>query len=318
MVAVYDASPTARALLVLEFIQNSPGISAERLADRLGVTERAVRRYVGILREAEIPIESSRGRYGGYRIGRGLRVPPLMFSTPEALGLVMAMLEAEHGGSSTSDPVENAIGKIVRVLPEPLAQAVDAIRSVATRGPAPKAVPDPELTASLVRASTSRRRVRIGYRLGEDVVRAMDVDPWSVVVRHGRWYLLCWSHAREARRVLRVDRIASVEVLAEGFELPAGLDAFRTLEEHLAEGWKYQVEVVIEAPVDQVSRWIPRNLGRLEALEGDRTRLVASTDEPYWYARQLTALHAPFRIVGSDELRSAALSLARGLSEAAS
>src|SRR3954454_23586959 len=87
-----DSSPTARALLTLDLISSSPGITADRLATKLGVSERAARRYVGILREAEIPIESVRGPYGGYRVGRGLRLPPLVFSATEALGLVMAVL----------------------------------------------------------------------------------------------------------------------------------------------------------------------------------------------------------------------------------
>src|SRR6266516_3086137 len=107
-----EASPTARALLALELIQGSPGITADGLAAKLGVSERAARRYVGILRQAGIPIESVRGPYGGYRVGRGLRLPPLMFSATEALGLVMAVLEGPRGAD---DPVENALGKIIRV-----------------------------------------------------------------------------------------------------------------------------------------------------------------------------------------------------------
>src|SRR5262245_47533367 len=79
-----DASPTARALLALEIVQSSPGITADKLAGKLGVSERAARRYISILREAGIPIESVRGPYGGYRVGRGLRLPPLMFSAAEA------------------------------------------------------------------------------------------------------------------------------------------------------------------------------------------------------------------------------------------
>src|SRR6476646_899338 len=92
-----DAGPTGRALVALELIQNAPGITGERLAARLGVSDRAARRYVGILREAGIPIESVSGPYGGYRIGRGARIPPLTFSTSEALGLVMAVLQGWHG-----------------------------------------------------------------------------------------------------------------------------------------------------------------------------------------------------------------------------
>src|SRR5882757_10345086 len=100
-----DVSPTARALLALELVQGSPGITADQRADKLGVSERAARRYVGILREAGVPVESVREPYGGYRVGRGLRLPPLMFSGTEALGLVMAVLDGHHDASDPADPV---------------------------------------------------------------------------------------------------------------------------------------------------------------------------------------------------------------------
>src|SRR5213596_3384782 len=119
--AVPEISPTARALLALELLQGSPGITADRLADKLGVSERAARRYVGILREAGIPIESVRGPYGGYRLGRGLRLPPLMFSAAEAIGLVMAVLDGHHDAGDPTDPVGSALGKLVRALPEAVA-----------------------------------------------------------------------------------------------------------------------------------------------------------------------------------------------------
>jgi predicted DNA-binding transcriptional regulator YafY len=314
---VPDTSPTARALLVLELVQNSPGITADRLADRLGVSDRAVRRYVGILREAGIPIESAPGRYGGYRTGRGLRIPPLMFTAAEALGLVMAVLEG-HGAADPADPAGSAVSKIIRVLPEQLARPADAVRSMSARSPETGAAsPDPETTAVLVQACASRRRVRLGYRLEPGRERAMDVDPWAVVVRHGRWYLLCWSHPQNARRVLRVDRVIAAEVLAGTFTPPADLDPSRALEQHLSEGWKYQVEVVIEAPAEAVARWLPRSLGHLEVLGSGRSRLVATTDEPDWYARQLTSIAAPFRVIKPPELREAAAVLGRRLVRAA-
>ena len=99
----HEISPTARALLALEAIQNVPGITAQRLGERLGVTERAARRYVAILREAGLPIESVTGPYGGYQVGRGLRLPPLTFSAAEAAGLVMAVIEG-HGAAA--DPAD--------------------------------------------------------------------------------------------------------------------------------------------------------------------------------------------------------------------
>ena len=207
-----DASPTARALLALELVQGSPGITADRLGDRLGVSERAARRYVGILREAGIPIESVRGPYGGYRIGRGLRLPPLMFSPTEALGLVMAVLDGHHDASDPTDPVGSALGKIMRALPEPVAAQAEAVRQ--TTAPAPDraaARPDPGTTTALVQACSDHRRVRIGYRSEAGLRRLIEVDPWAVVVRHGRWYLLCRSHTANARRAYRIDRVQGVE-----------------------------------------------------------------------------------------------------------
>lgn len=317
---VHDTSPTARSLLVLELIQDSPGITAERLAGKLGVSERATRRYVAILREAGVPIDSERGRYGGYRVGRGLRLPPLMFSTPEALGLVMAVLEGRHGAADSADPVATALGKIIRVLPEPVAESAEAVRrGSARRGGYPDdPSPSPETTALLVQACAAHRRIRIGYRRGARGERRLDVDPWAVVVRHSRWYLLCWSHTADARRVLRVDRVTAVDLLGDTFIPPAELDPAIMLEEHLAEGWKYRVEVVIDAPAETARRWLRRNLGRVEPIDAGHSRLVASTDEPDWYAQQLTAIKAPFRIVDPPELRAAAADLGRRLGRAGS
>jgi predicted DNA-binding transcriptional regulator YafY len=309
-----DVSPTARALLTLELVQGSPGITAERLADRLGVSERAARRYVAILREADIPIHSVRGRYGGYRVGRGLRLPPLMFSATEALGLVMAVLDGHHDASDPTDPVGSALAKIVRALPESVAAQADAVRR--TTAPAPDrgaARPDPETTTALVQACSGHRRVRIGYRSETGSEWLMEVDPWAVVVRHGRWYLLCHSHTADARRAYRIDRVQEVSILAGTFVPPADLDPVTTLEEHLAVGWEYDVEVIIDAAAESVVQCIPRGLGVVEPLDAATTKLVGSTSNPTWYAQQLAAIPVSFRIVGCPELQRAAQTLGQRL-----
>ena len=310
---VHDASPAARALLVLELIQNAPGITADRLADRLGLSDRAVRRHVTILREAGVPVESTRGRYGGYRIGRGMRLAPLMFTPTEALGLVMAVLEGHPAGEE--DPVGQALGKIVRALPEPLARPADAVRRIPTRG-WQVVVPDVEVTAELVQASDAGHRVRLRYGIDDVREWEIELDPWAVVVRHRRWYVLGWSHGKNARRVLRVDRVRHVEVLPERFERPEDLDALAALEEQLSMGWRYDVEALIDASVEDCRHWLPRTFGRLEEVDAATTRLVATTDEPDWYAAQLANLPFPFRLVGSPEVREAMVVLGRRLLDA--
>ena len=311
------ATPTARALLALELLQGSPGITADRLADKLGVSERAARRYVAILREAGIPIESVRGPYGGYRVGRGLRLPPLVFTATEALGLVMAVLDGHHNAGDPTDPVGSALGKIVRALPEPVAAQAEAVRR--STAPAPDraaARPDPGTTSALVQACADQRRVRVGYRSEAGSEWVTEVDPWALVVRHGRWYLLCHSHtanARRAYRIDRIDRVRGVEVLDEAFTPPADLDPVALLEEHLAVGWEYDVEVVIDASFDTVARCASRSLGRLEPVDAATTRLVGSTGNPTWYAEQLVAIPASYRIVQCPELRDAARRLGQRL-----
>lgn len=309
-----DASPTARALLALELVQGSPGITADRLGDKLGVSERAARRYIGILREAGIPVESVRGPYGGYRVGRGVRLPPLMFSAAEAIGLVMAVLDGHHDASDAADPVGSALGKLVRALPEPVAAQAEAIRR--TTAPAPDraaARPDPGTTTALVEACANHRQVRLGYRSEAGSEWDTEVDPWAVVVRHGRWYLLCRSHRADARRAYRIDRVRTVQVLDDTFSPPAELDPVAMLEEHLAVGWEYDIEVVIDAPAETAARCLSRAMGRLEPLDADTTRLVGSTSNPVWYAEQLVVLPAPYRIVSCPELQEAARVLGQRL-----
>jgi predicted DNA-binding transcriptional regulator YafY len=325
----HDASPTARALLALEVIQNSPGITAQRLGERLGVTERAARRYVAILREADLPIEAVSGPHGGYRVGRGLRLPPLMFTAAEAMGLAMAVLEGHRNAADPTDLVGGALAKIVRVLPERMAGPVRAFREVsvprrALRPPAtspsgstPPSRASPEVATQLIESCTTARRLRLRYRMGTSADRVMEIDPWAVVLRHSRWYLLGWSNTSQAQRVLRVDRIVTVETLIDTFTPPHELDALRTLEEHLSQGWTHPVDVLVDATVEETSRWVPRSLGRLEPDEEDRARLRATTDEPDWYARQLAAIPAPFRVIGSPELKRATVALGERLVQAA-
>lgn len=308
---VHDLSPTARALLAFEAIQNHPGLTGDELAARLGVTDRSARRYVGILREAGMPVESVSGRYGGYSVGRGARVPPLMFSTAEALGLVMALLRGWHGSINTNDPAATALGKILRVLPDAAAAPAEALRRVVAQNPSDAAAtPDATLTAQVAHACETHSRLQLAYRSRPGSDHPMVVDPWAVVVRHGRWYLLCWSLTADARRVLRVDRIASAEPVNGGAAPPADLDPIRDVEDHLADGWTHHVEVHITAPFDEVARHVPRALGRLVQLDAHTCALRGSTDDPTSYAAQLGFIPAPFTLIGSDAVRTELMALA--------
>jgi predicted DNA-binding transcriptional regulator YafY len=241
-----------------------------------------------------------------------------MFDAAEALGLVMAVLDGHHVASDPADPVGAALGKLMRALPEPVAAQAEAVRRATAPAPDRSAArPDPATTSTLVQACSDSRRVRIGHRSEAGREWTADVEPWAVVVRHGRWYLLCRSPARDSTRAYRIDRVRAVEVLAETFVAPVLHDPVATLEEHLAAGWEYDVEVVFDAPFDTVARCMPRTLGRLTPIDDDTTRLAGSTSNPWWYAEQLAASPAPYRIVECPELRHAARAIGERLVAAA-
>lgn len=301
-----EVSPTARALLTLELLQNHPGITADRIADRLGVTSRAVRRYMEILREADIPIHSVRGPSGGYRLGRGNRPAPLRFNASEALGLVMAVLDGHHSPEDSDDPVGSALSKLLAALPEGVATQANAVRRQARMTTDRSAArPSPDVTVALTHASAEHRLVRLNYRSEAGSEWTVEAEPWAVVVRYSRWYLLCRSLRANEVRTYRVDRIQSIEVLDGTFEPPAGLDAAAVLEEKLAVGWEFDVDIVIDAPLEAVARCIPPSIGSLTALEDGRTRLTGSTSNPRWYASCLVELPGRFEVRGGEKMRDA-------------
>jgi predicted DNA-binding transcriptional regulator YafY len=304
-------SPTARALRTLDILQTRPGTTADQLADRLGVTERAARRYIGILREAGIPVESTRGPYGGYRLRRGTRLPPIVFTQAEALGLVMAVLDGQPAATDADDPVGSALSKVIQALPESVGRQAAALRDHASATPDRfPARPDPATTSALVAAVAARRRVQVTYRSETGREWDAEVDPWAVVVRHGRWYLLCHSHRANATRTYRLDRVRAVRQLAHDFETPDDLDPVAALEENLGLGWEFPTRVRFDAPLAKVARWIRPPMGRLEP-SGDGCVLVGSTSNPAMYAQEWLATSPfAFRVEGGPELRAAMATLA--------
>ena len=313
-----ETSPTARALLALELIQGRPGITADQLGERLGVTSRAARRYVAILREAGIPIISTSGPAGGYGPGRGLRLPAVQFSQGEALALVMAVLDGHHEASDPADPVGAALGKILRAMPDRVAAQAEAVRRTAAAAPDRSAArPDPETTALLVGACAEQRVVDLTYRSESGNEWTAVVEPWAVVVRYGRWYLLCRAIERDTVRTYRVDRIQGACPRPDGFEPPEGLDPVAALEENLGTGWEFPTEVLIEGSLAQCERIVGRALGTLTPVDATTTRLIGSTSNPASYAERLAALPVSFRVVAGPELRTMVRQLGQRLLAAA-
>jgi predicted DNA-binding transcriptional regulator YafY len=219
----------------------------------------------------------------------------------------MAVFDGHHDASDPTGPVGSALGKIMRALPERVAAQAQAVRRAAAPAPDWSAArPDPGTTTALVQACLDHRRVRLDYQTEAGSQWVIEADPWAVVVRHGRWYLLCWSHTSGGNRAYRIDRASDVQVLPGSFSPPADFDAVALLEAHLGVGWEYETEVLIDAPFDRVARCVPRPLGKLEPVDAQSCRLSGSTSNPVWYAERLAAIPGSYRIVKCPELQEAA------------
>src|ERR1700739_4310617 len=121
--------PTTRVLTILELLQSRQQLSGPELAERLEVNIRTVRRYITMLQDLGIPVESERGRHGAYQLRPGFKLPPLMFNEEEALSLTLGLLAARRLGLAVAPPaIEGALAKIERVLPPTLLERVRAVQ----------------------------------------------------------------------------------------------------------------------------------------------------------------------------------------------
>jgi predicted DNA-binding transcriptional regulator YafY len=310
------ASPTSRLLELLELLQTRPLTTGREIADRLGVDARTARRYVGVLQELGIPVEGQRGVGGGYRIRPGYRLPPLMLGDEEAVVVVLGLLATRGSADDGSAvAVDGALAKINRVLPATLRRQVEALEETlgftTTRSAAPA---DATAVLLLADAIRRRRRLQIAYRTFAGDESERELSPHGLVVHRGRWYLAAHDHTRDDLRTFRVDRMWRT-TLAEAAALapPPGFDAVAHVTRSLASvPWRWEVEVLLDLPVDEAARRVPATLAEL-VDDPAGTLLRMRVDSLDWMATVLAELGCGFTIQRPDELRTSVRALAAHL-----
>lgn len=298
--------PTTRVLTVLELLQARPGLSGAAIAAQLEVDRRTVRRYITMLQDLGIPIETTRGPHGGYRLRPGFKLPPLMLADDEALAITLSLIATERQGLSI-DPLATAgaRAKIERVLPKSLRERLQAVRDVvAFHAAAPVSRPDSSTLMRLSLAAQRGERVLLRYRSGDEETERC-VDPYGLVFHNERWYVAAWCHLREGVRVFRLDRVQAAERMAETFTRPAGFDSLAFVLERLAlTPWGWDVEVLLEATLEDVQRWIPPGSVILEEVP-EGVLLRGQYEHLERLATQLLLLECPLVVRQPPELRAA-------------
>ncbi|MEU4614712.1 helix-turn-helix transcriptional regulator [Streptomyces umbrinus] len=201
---------SARLLRLLSLLQAHREWSGAALADRLGVTPRTVRRDVDRLRELGYPVNASPGTGGGYQLGVGAELPPLLLDDDEAVAVAVGLRTAAGQGiEGIGETSVRALTKLEQVLPHRLRRRVGALNAFTVpmlRGPQPSAV-DPAVLTDLAAACRDSERLRFEYRdHGGSSTRRM-VEPHRLVCTERRWYLVAWDVDRDDWRTFRADRV---------------------------------------------------------------------------------------------------------------
>jgi predicted DNA-binding transcriptional regulator YafY len=310
-------TPASRLLELLELLQTRPLTTGREIADRLAVDRRTVRRYVAALQELGIPVEGERGVGGGYRLRPGYRLPPLMLGDDEAIAVVLGLIAAGRQGLSSADV---ALAKVERVLPDALRRRVEALETTLgfTMPPTAGAPVAGETVLLLADAIRRRQRVRTRYRSFEGKETERDLSPHGLVVHSGRWYLAAHDHTRRDLRTFRVDRMSGVSAgERSALAPPEGFDPVGYVSRSLARvPWPWEVEVLLDLPVDQAAQRLPGTLAELLDANG-RTKLRMRVSSLDWMAGLLAGLGCDFTIKQPEELRESVEKLARRLAHMA-
>jgi predicted DNA-binding transcriptional regulator YafY len=283
---------SARLLKLLSLLQTPRDWTGPELAERLGVTTRTVRNDVDRLRNLGYPVHATPGAAGGYKLGAGASLPPLLLDDDEAVAIALSL------STQDSDTAARALKKLEQVLPSRLRHRLSTVQEYTVGTTAQL---DPEVATSIVTACRARERLRFDYvKFGGEEDRR-EVEPYRLVHTRGRWYLVAWDVNRRDWRTFRADRVRPRVPTGPRFTPRALPD----LAAHLAQGlataaWRFRATVTVHAPAHEIAAKVPAAL--VEAVDDATCRMTAGSDTPEMLALHLGMLGCDFEVDGPPEL----------------
>ncbi|MEH0425319.1 YafY family protein [Streptomyces stelliscabiei] len=299
---------SARMLRLLSLLQTRRAWPGSELAERLGVSGRTVRNDIDRLRELGYPVDATRGAAGGYRLGAGAAMPPLLLDDEEAVAVTIALRTATQGAvPGTEETAVRALTKLEQVLPSRLRRRVRALQTFTVAVPADRPAPavSADVLTTLVSACRDRERLRFDYldHAGSPTRRL--VEPYRAVNWGRRWYLVAWDVEREDWRTFRVDRMRPRTPTGPRFtprEPPGGdITAYVSLRVSSA-AWRHHARVTVHAPATAVIERINPAVGTVQPLDADTCVLTTGADTVQTLAAHLGMLDFDFDVTEPVEL----------------
>jgi len=293
---------SARLLRLLGLLQSRRDWTGDQLAERLGVSARTVRTDVERLRALGYAVDAVPGVGGGYRLGVGAAVPPLLLDDEEAVAVAIGLRGAAAGGIDGIEETSiRALTKLEPLLPTRLRRRVASLTAATvTVPPSAAAAPsvDPETLMAIANACRDHERLRFDYASHSGTESRRVVEPHRIVSSGRRWYLLAHDVDRGDWRTFRVDRLR--------LRLPAGprfvprylSDAEvreRVSGELATAAWAYRARVTVSASAEAVAARLPWPAS-IEPLDGSTCRLEVGSDSAELLAVHLGMLGADFTI----------------------
>jgi len=293
---------SARLLRLLSLLQTPREWTGAELAERLGVSSRTVRNDVDKLRELGYPVLASRGPAGGYRLGAGAAMPPLLLDDEEAvavaIGLRVAVTRAVAG---MGDASLGALAKLEQVLPARLRARVSGLQSIITPVPlAPEGpVVDPDVLTTVATACRASELLRFSYASHDGTVSDREAEPYQLVNWGRRWYLVAFDVGRNDWRTFRVDRVTPRTPGGRRFTpqpLPAADIADWVARRVATGGWSHRARVTVYAPAAAVLERIGPYVGTVTAVDDQTCLLDTGSDSMATMAVYLGLLGWDFRV----------------------
>jgi predicted DNA-binding transcriptional regulator YafY len=294
---------SARLLRLLSLLQMRPDWSGTELAGRLAVTPRTLRRDVQKLRGLGYPVSATPGAAGGYRLGSGAALPPLLLDDEEAVAVALSLrTSASHAVTGVAEASARALAKLEQVLPARLRAQARAIGAATVPLPGGPAV-DADALTTIARACREREQLRFGYRGRDGESSDRLAEPHRLVQAGYRWYLVARDVERGEWRTFRVDRMRSPEPAGRRFvpEDPPDAAAFVAHAVTTAP-YRYQARVVLHAPIGEISAQLPPTVGTLKPAGADGCLLSTGAESLDALAFHLGHLGCEFTVLGPPEL----------------